>query len=331
MSKPPSAAALHAGGRPRIGLALGSGSARGFAHIGVLRALDEAGIPICCIAGTSIGALVGAVYASGKLDLLETAVRDLDWKAVASFLDVVFPRSGLIDGKRIAEFVRRHVHTEPIDRLPIPFRAVATDLATGEEIVLGSGDLVEAVRASIAVPGILTPVRWRGRILADGALTNPVPVSVARAMGADVVIAVDLNHGIVAAKNFKPRRAASRRKTVAAPAARLGGGPYAQAAGWVRRELRTVADAIPATRAWFAGDPLPNVFDVLLSAINIMETRITESRLAIDRPDVLVRPDLGGMSLMDFDRAGEAIATGYAAMHAALKPLEAALTAHRTV
>lgn len=315
------ARALRASGRPRVGLALGSGSARGLAHIGVLRALDEAGIPVHCIAGTSIGALVGAVYASGKLDQLETAMRDLDWKAVATFLDVVFPRSGLIDGKRIAEFVRRHAHSESVENLPVPFRAVATDLATGDEVVLAAGDLVEAVRASIAVPGILTPVRWKGRILADGALTNPVPVSVARAMGADTVIAVDLNHGIVAAKNFKSRRGSSPRKTVAP--ARLGGGPYAQAAGWIRRELRGVAGAIPAMRAWFGGDPLPNVFEVLLAAINIMETRITESRLAIDRPDVLVRPPLGGMSLMDFDRAGEAIATGYAAMQAALKPLEA--------
>lgn len=316
------ARAPRASGRPRVGVALGSGSARGLAHIGVLRALDEAGIRIAAIAGTSIGALVGAVYASGKLDRLESAVRDLDWKAVASFLDVVFPRSGLIDGRRIAAFVRRHARAEPIERLPLPFRAIATDLANGEEVVLGAGDLVEAVRASIAVPGILTPVRWNGRVLADGALTNPVPVSVARAMGADIVVAVDLNHGIVAAKNFKPRRGASRAKPAAdAPP----GGAYAQAAGWVRRELQGVAAAMPAMRAWFGADPLPNVFEVLLAAINIMETRITETRLAMDKPDILVRPPLGAMSLMDFDRAGDAIAAGYAAMQAALMPLEAKL------
>jgi NTE family protein len=323
------ARAPFAGESPRVGLALGSGSARGLAHIGVLRALGEAGIAVAGIAGTSIGALMGAVYASGKLDQLEAAVRDLDWKAVASFLDVVFPRSGLIDGKRIAEFVRRHAHSAPIEELPVPFRAVATDLATGEEVVLAAGDLVEAVRASIAVPGILTPVRWKGRILADGALTNPVPVSVARAMGAEIVIAVDLNRGIVAAKNFKRRRV-SRANADVAPAARLGGGPYAAAAGWVRRELQGVAGAIPAMRAWFGDDPLPNVFEVLLAAINIMETRITETRLAMDKPDILVRPPLGGMSLMDFDRAGDAITAGYAAMQAELKPLEAVLKARRT-
>ncbi len=318
------ARAPRASGRPRVGIALGSGSARGLAHIGVLRALDEAGIRVAAVAGTSIGALVGAVYASGKLDQLESAVRDLDWKAVASFLDVVFPRSGLIDGRRIAAFVRRHAHAEPIERLPLPFRAVATDLANGEEVVLGAGDLVEAVRASIAVPGILTPVRWNGRILADGALTNPVPVSVARAMGADIVVAVDLNHGIVAAKNFKPRRGASRAKPAGDA---LPGGAYAQAAGWVRRELQGVAGAIPAMRAWLGGAPLPNVFEVLMAAINIMETRITETRLAMDKPDILVRPPLGGMSLMDFDRAGDAIAAGSAAMQAALTPLEALLKA----
>jgi NTE family protein len=309
---------------PRIGLALGSGSARGFAHIGVLRALGEARIPIHCVAGTSIGALVGAVYASGKLDLLEAAARSFDWKSVASFLDVVFPRSGLIDGKRIEQFVRRHVHAEPIERLPLPFRAVATDLVTGDEVVFGSGDLVEAVRASISVPGILTPARHGGRILSDGALINPVPVSVARAMGADIVIAVDLNHGIVAGKNVRLTRGASMRKVAPPATPELGGSHYAQAAARLRQELRSVGDTIPTLRAWFARDPLPNIFEVLLAAINIMETRITETRLAVDRPEVLVRPATGGMKLMDFDRAAEAIAAGYEAMRTALEHQELA-------
>ena len=312
-------------GRPRVGLALGSGSARGLAHIGVLRALDEAGIAVDCIAGTSIGALIGAVYASRKLDALENAMRDLDWRAIASLLDVVFPRSGLIDGRKIADFIRRHVHSDPIETLPIEFCAVATDIETGEEVALGSGDLVEAVRASISVPGIFTPVLSGERILVDGGLVNPVPISVARAMGAEVVIAVDLNHDIVASKNLRPLRRRAGSSGLATPVARLGGRQYARASNWVLRELRSAASKVPALRAWFGGAALPNVFDVLLAAINIMEARISESRLAIDPPDLLIQPALGGMRLMDFDRAGEAIATGYEAGRAALERAEGLL------
>lgn len=162
---------------------------------------------------------------------------------------MVFPRSGLIDGKKIADFIREHVHSQTVENLPIPFRAVATDIATGEEIVLGSGDLVSAVRASIAVPGILTPVQGEGRIFVDGGLTNPVPVSVARAMGAGLVIAVDLNHDIVADKNLKSRKRDPKAEVLSASSSDLGGNQYAQAADWVREELRSVGATIPALRA----------------------------------------------------------------------------------
>lgn len=190
--------------RPRIGLALGSGSARGLAHIGVLRALKEANIEVDLVAGTSMGAVIGAVFASDKIDGLSARLCNLDWPGIVALLDPVFPRSGLIDGQRVAEFVRAHVPSAHIEGLLLPFAAVATDLMTGEEVVATTGDLTEAVRASIAVPGIVTPVRSNGRILVDGGLVNPVPVSVARAMGADLVIAVDLNHDIVAGRLSHP-------------------------------------------------------------------------------------------------------------------------------
>ena len=186
----------------KIGLALGSGSARGWAHIGVIRALAEAGIRIDCVAGTSIGALVAAVYASGNIDSLEEVVLQIDWKQIAYSLDVVFPKSGLIDGKKVAAFIRSQVKQINIEDLPLPFRAVSTDLATGSEVVIKQGDIIEAVRASISVPGIFTPVKKGGTILVDGGLVNPVPVSVVREMGADFVIAVDLNHDIVAKKGI---------------------------------------------------------------------------------------------------------------------------------
>jgi NTE family protein len=147
-------------------------------------------------------------------------------------------------------------------------------------------------------------------------------------MGADIVIAVDLNHGIVGAKNFKFGRRALLAAAPSQPTPRLGGGKYGEAAARIREELRSAAEALPSVRAWFAGDSLPNIFEVLLAAINIMETRITETRLAVDRPDVLVRPATGGMSLMDFNHAAEAITAGYNAMREALNHLE--LLRHRS-
>jgi NTE family protein len=182
------------GHRPGIGLALGSGSARGLAHLGVIRAIEDAGIEVGFIAGSSMGALIGAIHAAGKLDELEASFQGFDWKKTASFFDVVLPKSGLLDGARISELVRAHIHADTIEALPIPFAAVATDIVSGEEVVIRSGDVIEAVRASISVPGIFTPVRSNGHILVDGGITNPVPVSAARAMGAGIVIAVDLNH-----------------------------------------------------------------------------------------------------------------------------------------
>ncbi|MCK4340419.1 MAG: patatin-like phospholipase family protein [Phycisphaerae bacterium] len=302
----------------KVGLALGSGSARGWSHIGVIRALAEAGIRIHCVAGTSIGAVVGAVFASGKLDAFEEIVIGFDWKQVARFFDVVFPKSGLIDGKKVADFVRGHVRGENIEDLPIPFSAVATDLGTGREVIIQDGDLIEAIRASISVPGIFTPVRREGSILADGGLVNPVPVTVAREMGADFVIAVDLNHDIVATKGIKPLTANSRD---AAPGRGLSRG-----LGKTSRIVETLDKAVGALELrallqlgeWTAKEPLPNIFEVLGASINIMESQITATKLKADPPDLLIQPKLGHMRFLEFSRAQEGIAEGYRATNARL-------------
>lgn len=306
----------------RIGLALGSGSARGLAHLGVIRALTEAGIEPCCIAGTSMGALVGAIHAAGKLDDLEATFQDFDWKKTVSFFDVVLPKSGLIDGAKVGELVRDHIHADAIEDLAKPFAAVATDLVSGEETVIRTGDVIEAVRASISVPGIFTPARRDGRILVDGGLTNPVPVSAARALGAEFVIAVDLNHEIVAGKNLKPLAAQGRSTDKAAGA--NGFTRWAEGQRRALRELRTWLLARgPDGTAQFARwasteEPLPNVFEVLLASINIMETRITQTRLRLDRPDLLIQPPLGHIRFLEFGRAEEIIEIGYASARAAL-------------
>ena len=301
--------------RLKIGLALGSGSARGLAHLGVIRAIEDAGIEVDFIAGTSMGALIGAIHAAGKLDELETTFLAFDWKKTVSFFDIVLPKSGLLDGASVSELVRAHLHADTIEMLPIAFAAVATDIVSGEEIVIRSGDVIEAVRASLSVPGIFTPVRSNGHILVDGGLTNPVPVSVARAMGADIVIAVDLNHEIIAGKNMKPLLAAKKTSDTS-------DSPSGMFARWVddyRLSMEDIRQKLlagdnPASaqfRKWVSQEPLPSIFEVLLASINIMETHITQSRLRLDRPDVIIQPPLGHIRFLEFDRAEEIIAIGY--------------------
>src|SRR5271165_3902935 len=180
----------------RLGLALGSGSARGWAHIGVIRALEQAGIRPDVVCGTSVGAFVGAAYAAGELNRLEQWALGLKISEMVGMMDVSL-RSGLFKGHRLMEFLRRHYVDRPIEALPIAFGAVATALATGAEIWLRRGSTLDAVRASIALPGLFAPVLHDGMVLVDGGLVNPVPVSLARAMGADVVIAVDLGSDIL--------------------------------------------------------------------------------------------------------------------------------------
>jgi len=299
--------------RPKIGLALGSGSARGLAHIGVIRALKDARIHIDYVAGTSIGAAIGAVYASGKLDSMQDAYLAMDWKKIAYFFDVVFPKSGIIDGKKVTDFMREYVHSDKIEELPLPFKAVATELNSGEEVVLETGDVIDAVRASISVPGMLTPVRRNGRVLVDGGLVNPVPVNVARAMGADIVIAVDINHGIVEGKAPISQEKSQPDTDIFQSLSLLGNERYRSAMERIEKGLQSL-DSNPTLiqiRAWLAEESLPNIFEVLLTSINIMETQITSTRLQIDPPELLIQPPLGSVRFLEFNRAEEIISIGY--------------------
>lgn len=288
----------------RVGLALGSGSARGLAHIGVIRALREAGIEVHVVAGTSIGAVVGAFHAAGQIEQVAGEFLAFDWKNVAALLDPIFPRAGLIDGRKVAEFVRARVGGRAFEDLPLPLRVVATDMQTGGEVVFASGDLSTAVRASIAVPGVLTPMRIEGRVFVDGGLVNPVPVSVARAMGADFVIAVDLNHDIVEGRQSRHR-----------PQGRAGG----PAVERLLAALRAAQSPMLAQfESWLGEEPLPGIFEVLLASLSIMQSRITEANLQTNAPDLLIRPPLGTLRFLDFDRAAEIIEAGYVSAQKAL-------------
>lgn len=294
------------------GLALGSGSARGWAHIGVIQALAKAGIQIDYVAGTSIGAVVGAVYASGNIESLEDVVLQLDWKQIVYFFDVVFPKSGLIDGNKIADFIRSHVKERNIEDLPLPFCVVSTDLATGAEVVIREGDIIEAVRASISVPGIFTPVQKDDMVLVDGGLVNPIPVSAVREMGADFVIAVNLNHDIIGKKAINkpsisnPKDPASGTKGMESLTQR---GKILDA---LNKRVRAIdIPALTQIKQWMVRDPMPNIFEVLMTSINIMEVQITATRLKADPPDLLIQPKLGHLRFLEFHRAKEAILEGY--------------------
>lgn len=293
--------------KPVIGLALGGGAARGWSHIGVILALREAGIEPDVVSGTSIGALVGAAYVAGRLDDLKDWVESLTWQNVVGMLDVT-TTGGFIKGGKLLKFFRGHYDDTEIEKLPKPFGAVATDLASGREVWLRSGSVIEAVRASIALPGLFTPVERDGVLLVDGGLVDPVPVSLCRALGAEVVIAVDLNADLLG-RRFRMRAAAA--STAVAPV------------------------ALPATMfgrlqagfgAWRSGlwpkSSLPSLIDVITTSINIMQVRITRSRLAGEPADVMITPRLAHMALMDFHRAAPAIEEGRQAVKAVLPEIQ---------
>ncbi len=286
--------------KPQIGLALGSGSARGWAHIGVIRALQEQGIHPDIITGCSVGSLVGAAYAGGHLETLEKWVNQLDFLDVVRLLDVRMS-GGLIEGENLMSSFSDKIAQLNIEELKIPFGAVATDLHSGREVWLQNGSLPAAVRASIALPGLFSPVVLDNRWLVDGGLTNPVPVSLCRAMGAEIIIAVNLNSDIVGKhlrEHEEDEHIAEERDLFAQMLDRLNDHiADSRMAQWLKHlEQRR---------------EIPGMFEVMASAINIMQDRITKSRMAGDPPDVLLSPRLGKLGLLEFDRAEEAIAEGY--------------------
>ena len=289
--------------RLRVGLALGSGSARGWAHVGVIRALQEAGIHPDLVCGTSIGALVGAAYAAGELDRFEKWVLDMRVRDVIAFMDVTL-NGGAIKGERLMQFFRGHFVNKAVDELALPFAAVATSLHTGAEIWLREGPTLEAVRASFALPGLFTPVLRDGMTLVDGGLVNPVPVSLARAMGADVVIAVDLGTD----------RLGRRLKVESSPAT-----SETLVSEWVRKLQENLEPLLPPRAADQVR--LPSMLEVLTSSIHIMQVRIARSRMAGEPPDVIVAPRLAHLGLLDFHRAKEAIEEGKRAAALAMPSL----------
>ena len=285
-----------------IALALGGGAARGWAHIGVLRALDEAGIEINMIAGTSIGALVGGCYLAGKLDELEDFARSLTKRRIFGLLDVRFGGSGLLSGMKLTARMQQHLEGLRIEDLPKPFVSVAAEIRTGHEIWLSSGSLINAMRASYALPGVFEPVTCNRRVLVDGALVNPVPVSVCRAHEQPLVVAVNLHYDLFG-------RAAVIKHAADMPANSPEDGSVGSAP--------LVVDRGPSEREARLG-----ITGVMVEAFNIIQDRISRARMAGDPPDIALLPKLGHVGLTEFHRADEAIRLGYEVTMAQIAELE---------
>lgn len=285
--------------KPKIALALGSGGARGWAHIGVIEVLQEHGIQAEIVCGSSIGSLVGGAYASGELQRLHEWTESLTWKDIVTLLDVSLSKGGLIEGERVLKRLQDSFIDQPIEKLDIQYTAVATELETGREVWIRTGSLFKAMRASFALPGLFSPVKRGEKWLTDGGLVNPVPVSACRALGADFIIAVNLN-GDIASKRMKRQQASSlaRRTTL-----------ESLAEEWLPDTLAKGANSL-IQKALKPGDDTPGYTDVMISAINIMQDRITRSRMAGDPPDILISPRLGHLGVMDYDSAKESITAG---------------------
>jgi len=301
--------------RPVIGLALGGGAARGFAHIGILRALLERGIAPDVVVGTSIGAAVGGAYVTGHLDAFEEWARSLQPRSVFGYLDIQLNGSGLIGGGKLATELEQSIGRRLIEDLPVKFAAIATEVTTGHEIWLTHGRLVEAIRASYALPGIFSPVMIGDRWLVDGALVNPVPVSAARALGAEIVIAVNLNadnfgHGGTISAFGTPPDLAEEQAPPPAPA--KGIGKFFSAERAMKREF-------------FGSIGRPGISTVMVEAFNIMQDRITRARLAGDPPDVLISPRVAKIGWFEFHRAEETIAHGRRAAERTIESIEEAI------
>ena len=291
----------------KLGIALGSGSSRGFAHIGILRVFEDENIPIVYIAGTSIGAYIGAIYSAGAIKELEEFILSLDWKKLFRYYDLRLSKSGIFSGKKIMELLEMVLDGKNFEELYIPFSCVAVDIKRAKEVVFKSGDILKAIRASLSMPGVFTPVEYGDMLLVDGGIMNPVPVDIVKSMGADIVIAVDLS-GIFLEENplfldFNDeislglsRRYKRKEKKSREQNQKLSN----KLTEWV---LKLVDENEKVSTK-------PFIVDIVLAGIDIMISEITKLKLSIYKPDIIISPNLTDMRFIDFYRAKEAIDEG---------------------
>ncbi len=300
----------------RVGIALGAGGARGLAHVGVLRTLSEAGIAVDAVVGTSIGAVVGAMHAAGQLEAFERRVRDLEWHQVLRMFDPVWPRSGLVSGARAVDWLAGLIGDWRIEDLALPFAAVAVDLVTGEEVLIQKGRVIDAIRASMSIPGVFVPHRSGKRQLVDGALRNPVPVSALESFDVEVRIAVNLHARPVREMLVGPRSGTpGPRAPLTARVAEMIDGGLSRLRGSRKSRGARAADAEPESSA-------PNLFEILTSSMTILEHELARHRLRADPVDLVLAPDVHGIRSLEFHKARQAIAAGESATQAELAKIK---------
>ncbi|KAA3606706.1 MAG: hypothetical protein DWQ01_16965 [Planctomycetota bacterium] len=318
--------------RPQFALALGGGAARGLAHIGILKVLQEARIPVAGVAGTSIGAVVGGLFAAGVLDSYEQLIRGFTTRSAYLFLDPVFPTSGVFAGRRLEALLEALVRGRRIESLAVPFIAVATDLETGEELRLQRGSLVAAQRASFAIPGLFTPQRWQGRWLVDGGLVAPVPIEAAQSFHLDGIIAVDLQYGCLhqpppstAQQSLEQRNEIAETETTQEIQSRIQAMSHDPSFSlqvrhflqetWERGESAGHRLRERARRIWTQvgrknEDRPPGLLETINTSMTLVQAKLFQAQVAQQKPDVILRPYLPDVGLMDYHKADYAIAEG---------------------
>ncbi len=301
-----------------VHLALGSGGARGMSHIGVIRTLEEAGLSVCGVAGTSIGSAVGGVLCAGVLDAYEERMRSLTRRDILALLDPGLPASGLLGGVRLVRLMRDLCGDLPIEKLSVPFAAIAVNLGTGEEVCMQTGDLVSAIRASSSIPGVFRPVLHGSDWLVDGGLANPVPVDVARTLGPHPVIAVNLNRpsparqaAVMPTEEVQAPESDARRET--------SDSFFAARASDARDEMARQIQRLKQALFPPEGEQRPSLIGSLNESIAITCHHLAKSRLSQEPPDLLIEPHLDHVGMFDFHRTSEWIDAGRMATQAALE------------
>jgi len=291
----------------KVGLALGTGSSRGWAHIGVIEALKDADIPIHFVAGSSVGAFVGAVFTSGGLEELKKYVIEMDGESMFSFSDLSLIRPGLLDGdKKLQELFCMHSDKKDFSELEIPLKMVAVDMHSGDLVILDSGDLLHALRASMSYPGVFAPVHYKNRWLVDGGVLDPVPVGVTRSMGADIVIAVNLDSDLISRKRPRKNNAVPEIKEP-----QINNQFLKKLASRYKAAEKVIQENLKRRKK--NEKTPPGIREAINASIQLMQNRITRVNFAVNPPDILITPRLGDLRMFDYDQVEHAIEEGYIA------------------
>ncbi|RJP67914.1 MAG: hypothetical protein C4539_09680 [Ignavibacteriales bacterium] len=308
--------------KKQVGLVLGSGGARGLAHVGVIKSLEENNIPVDSVSGTSIGALIGGLYASGfSVKSLEKVIQEVDKIMVAKLLMPKLFTPGFIDNNKVRYFINEFVGDINIEDMKIPFASVATDLVTGEEVVFDKGPLIDAIIASIAIPAVFQPVFLKNRYLIDGGLSNPLPISVAKGNGSQIIIAVNVSPN--------PKRITKKIKSKQTNEIKLLvkklPSLFTGLLNDNKQKVRSVKSEGEIERQKPVSFPSPSILNVFLQSISISNNNLMTQHLRFAKPDILISPNIEDFDMLEFYKGSEIIKRGYEAAQKSLQEIYSVL------